>query len=471
MEKGIFKGYAAKKLIFSLALLLVLVAVSESIAAEFRSFSENSHEMVEINTNRADSGYAPKLIRYGHISTLKGRFPEGSVSFSSRLDSIMKQGGFSVPVRVILTDESYPTVSGMKIIRGSYFNSSALTYGRNVAVISRELAERLFMSIDAIGNEVTLFDESYVIVGLYEPSKTLLSLLGSYGAEVVYVPFTSYLESGNLTVDTVSIHDRKLGEAVFKQYQVGDILRKELRVQAEAYRIIDYYGSDTIVSQWLGLFLFLVALAVFFMLLGIAGRVLGQMRDFFCAGLKRDYLPGFIRKQSVPVFIFTGKLLGLVGLSVLLIIYARPRIFIPTQYLPPDNIFDFGFYWEKIKEAIQMSNAMAGYIPTPLEHCFHASSSVGFILLLLMIPAFISLISAMKLLKSLVYPIKRFILLFLLSIILALAVLILLWASGLIYPAISVKGMAILELFCIVYFLRKYPAGGQIGSDSPSGNG
>jgi len=365
VEKGIFKGYAAKKLIFSLALLLVLVAVSESIAAEFRSFSENSHEMVEINTNRADSGYAPKLIRYGHISTLKGRFPEGSVSFSSRLDSIMKQGGFSVPVRVILTDESYPTVSGMKIIRGSYFNSSALTYGRNVAVISRELAERLFMSIDAIGNEVTLFDESYVIVGLYEPSKTLLSLLGSYGTEVVYVPFTSYLESGNLTVDTVSIHDRKLGEAVFKQYQVGDILRKELRVQAEAYRIIDYYGSDTIVSQWLGLFLFLVALAVFFMLLGIAGRVLGQMRDFFCAGLKRDYLPGFIRKQSVPVFIFTGKLLGLVGLSVLLIIYARPRIFIPTQYLPPDNIFDFGFYWEKIKEAIQMSNAMAGYIPTP----------------------------------------------------------------------------------------------------------
>lgn len=455
MEKNVFKGYAVRKLILSLTLILVLAVVSESLAAEFRSFSDNLTERVEINLNRADQHDASELMRYSHIADLKNKFPEGYVSFSSRLDSFLGRGEISLPVKVNLTDAAYPGFSGLKIIRGSYFNNRALKYGRNVAVISRDLAERLFMSIDAVGNEITLFDETYVITGLYEQSKTFVSLLGSDGSEIVYVPYTSYMGNGDLPVDTVFIHDRKLGEAGFRRSMTEDILKKVLGINAEAYRIIDYYGADTMASQWLGLLQFLVALWTAFLLLGIAGKFMRKMKDFICVGCRQDYLFEFLKKQHAPILIFTGKLLGLVGLSVILILYTRPRVFIPSDYLPADNIFDLSFYCTRVRETIQASNAMAGYTPTLMEHRLHTTSGVGFLLFILMVSAFVSLNSAIKLSKFLMYPVKRYIVLFVLSSGLSTILLLLIWISGLIDLSIGIKSVALLVLFYSVNILRK----------------
>lgn len=455
MKERVFKGYAVKKLILSLTLLLVLVVASGSVAAEFSAYSGNGDERVDINLEQADDAGTTELIGYRHIAPLRERFPEGVVSFSSRRDTMLTRGQVALPVRVCLTDESYPAFSGLKIIRGTYFSSKALALGRNVAVISRDLAERLFMSTDAVGNEITLFDETYTIVGLYQQPKTLLSLLGSDGSERVYVPFTSHMEMGSLPVETIFIRDRSLGEAGFKETMMEDILRKEMGIQTGAYRIIDYYGTETMASQWLSLFLFLAALWTALLLLGSSGRLLGEMKDFVVAGLRQDYLSGFLRKQFVRVLSYTGRLLGLVGLSVLLAIFARPRVYIPSQYLPYDNIFDISFYLGKAREAIQASNAMAGYIPAPMEHAFQTSSAMGFLLLLLMIPAFLSLVSALKLLKSLMYPTGRFMLMLLLSSVLAFIVLLLLSVSGIIELAVNAKSLVLPVLFCLVYFLRK----------------
>jgi len=455
VEKNVFKGYAVRKLILSLTLILVLAVVSESLAAEFRCFSDNLAERVEINLNKADQYDASELIRYSHIDDLKNKFPEGYVSFSSRLDSFFGRGEISLPVKVNLTDAAYPGLSGLKIIRGSYFSNRALEYGRNVAVISRDLAERLFMSMDAVGNEITLFDETYVITGLYEQSKTFVSLLGSDGSEMVYVPYTSYMANGDLPVDTVFIHDRKLGEAGFRRSMTEDILKKELGIKTEAYRIIDYYGADTMASQWLGLFQFLVALWTAFLLLGIAGKLMRKMKDLICAGRKQDYLFEFLKKQHAPILVFTGKLLGLVGLSVILILYTRPRVFIPSDYLPADNIFDLSFYCTRVRETIQASNAMAGYTPTLMEHRLHTTSGVGFLLFILMVSAFVSLNSAIKLSKFLMYPVKRYIVLFVLSSGLSTILLLLIWISGLIDLSIGIKSVALLVLFYSVNILRK----------------
>lgn len=455
MEKDVFKSYAVKKLILSLALVVALMTVSESVAAEFRSFTDGREGRIEINRNRTAYVDALELIRYDHIAALEKKFPEGLVSFSSSLDATLAFREYSLPVRVRLTDETYPDFSGLRIIRGTYFGGKAVDLGRNVAVISRDLAERLFMSLDAVGNEITLFNETYVIVGLYEPSKTILSLLGSDGIETVYVPFTSYMAYADLTLDTVAIDDAGFAETGFRQGMMENILKEDLGVSDAAYRIIDYDRSETMVSQWLALFHFLVALWTLVLLMAAAGRILGELKDFVRTGLSKDYPAGFLRKRFAALLSSAGKLLGLAGLSVILMIYARPVVFIPAQYLPNDNIFDIGFYWGKIKEAIRVSNAMVGYVPTPMEHCFHASMGLGFVLFLLLIPAFLSLASALRLLKSMAYPAGRFLLLFLLSSALASAVLLLLWASGLFQLAVNAKSLALLSLFCLVYVLKK----------------
>lgn len=455
MEKDVIRSFAVKKLILSLALVVTLMTVSESVVVEFRSFTKDREGRIEINRNGTKHENASELIRYDHITTLEKKFPEGRVSFSGSRDTTLAFREYALPVRVCLTDEAYPDFSGLRIVRGAYFSGKAVELGRNMAVISQDLAERLFMSLDAVGNEITLFNETYVIVGLYEPSKTILSLLGSDGIETVYVPFTSYMAYTDITLDTVAIDDPGFAGTGFRQGMMAEILKEDLGVTAAAYRIIDYDRSETMVSQWLALFQFLVALWTLVLLLRSAAKILGELKGFVRDGLREDYLIGFLKKRFMALLSFAGKLLGLTGLSLILVIFAKPRVFIPAQYLPNDNIFDIGFYWGKIKEAIQASNAMAGYVPTPMEHCFHASVSLGFVLFLLLIPAFISLASALRLLKALAYPARRFLRLFLLSSAMASAVLLLLWASGLFHLAVDAKSLALLGLFCLVYVLKK----------------
>lgn len=453
MKKDVFRKYAVKKLILSLVFVLILAGASESVADEFRAFSGNWGGSVEVNLNHAEEDEASDLLRYSHVVALKERFPEGRVSFSSHLNAYLERGEITLPVKVNLTDESYPEFSGLKMVRGSYFTEKAMELGRNVAVISTDLAERLFMSLNAVGNEITLFDESYVIIGLYEPSKTLRSLMGSDGSDMVYVPFTSYMTCEDLPIETISLHDEELAEAGFRKDMIEDILKKDLGIRTKAYIIIDYYGAETIASQWQSLFQFLIALWTAFLLLGACRRLLQKLRRFVDTGLQQDYLSGFIRKRFGPLIGFVAGLLGLAGLSALLLVYAWPRIYIPSEFLPPDNIFDFKFYWDEIVKAIQASNAMAGYIPTPMEHCFRASSAIGFILLLLEIPAFLSLNAALKLLNGLRHPVRRLAGLFLVSLAVAFIVLLAVSASGLIPLAMSLKSLLLLVLFYFVSIL------------------
>jgi len=41
------------------------------------------------------------------------------------------------------------------------------------------------------------------------------------------------------------------------------------------------------------------------------------------------------------------------------------EFYVPSGYLPPDNVFDIGFYIEKIKEMIRQSNSQikVNYMP------------------------------------------------------------------------------------------------------------
>lgn len=455
MRSDIIRRHAFRKILISLTILLVLLTVSDSLAAGFKALINSSDDKVEINLTDASNSYNTDLIYYNHIDLFKEAFPKGAISFMSEAYSTLAVEGTALHVKVDLTDEAYFSYSGLKITQGAYFGADALKYGRNVAVISEKMAEQLFMSLNAVGNEIRLFDESYVIVGLYRKSETLTSFIGSDGYERIYVPFTSHKDMENLPINTVFIQDKSLIKEKFKQNTIGNILIEEIGIDVSAYRIIDYYRSETMVSQWLELFLFIVAIWIGIMLLKAVGMVMQKIIPLTRNYLKENYFFEFIRKKYLFLISFAGAILLLLGGAVVIFMYARPHIFIPEKYIPQDNIFDMGFYLDRIKDAVYSANAMRTYVPTLIEQSFHSSAVINALIAMLMIPVLISLNSGLKLLSSLCEPLKAHAKVLILSYASALLLIMLISSTGVIDLVFPLKSIIVVSIFLIVNIVTR----------------
>lgn len=447
MDSGIVARHARRKIIISLTLLLVLLTTANSLASEFKAQVGSGDDIVEINLAGAVNRDRGSLLLYQDLDAIRRLFPKGEVSYVSEMDSVLFHNGIALPVKACLTGEAYPAFSGLNISAGSYFGADAARYGRNVAVISEDLAARLFMSLDAVGSEVELSGESYMIVGLYRQRATIASFLGSDGYGRVYIPFTSSRSMDELPVNTVAIRDKSLIEEKFKQDTIGGKLRKEIGIDPAAYRIIDYYRSDVAVSQWHGLFLFIAALWTGILLLRCAAGVWARYAPRIRSGLEDYYFFELIRKRAASIAAFAGALLFLAACAALVVAVSWPGLHISAQFIPQDNVFDLKFYFDRIREAINTSNAVRDYVPTPLERTFNTTSSLNALLSLFMIPALISLNSGVRLLYAAGGSLKDFMKALGLSLAAVALSCVLLAASGAIDPVIPVREIAVIAAF------------------------
>lgn len=391
---------ASRKIILALVLLLTLLVTSDSIAAEFAALAGDSDTRAEINRIRANPADLSSNLDYTHIEALERMFPTGHVSYMSEVESVVSVPRIELGVTVDLTDENYGAYAGLPVTRGVYFDADAMRFGRNVAVISETLAEKLFMSLKVIGNDIRLLDQTYTIIGLYRQNESLCALLGSDGKDRVFVPFTSHSDMMRLPIDTLFIKDPALADEKFKENMLSSALVKETGVKRGAYRILDFFGSETLVSQWNDLILFVMAAWMGVMFIKHAGYVIRLKAAELRRSLNEYYFSELIRVHPGKILIPGAFVLILAGGAAAVLLLAQPHLFVPSAYIPPDNLFDAGFYLEKIKENIFLANADRAYVPTGIEQRFHAALTINVILFLMTIPALLSLHTGLKLFAS-----------------------------------------------------------------------
>lgn len=68
------------------------------------------------------------------------------------------------------TNASYPFLTGYQMIRGSFFTEKDQKEKRRLAVLNRAAAVELFGSTDICGNEITLKEERFTVIGVIEDS-------------------------------------------------------------------------------------------------------------------------------------------------------------------------------------------------------------------------------------------------------------------------------------------------------------
>ena len=446
--------YSFKKLIILMSSLFFLVISINSISLNIRNTYKNDYaSRMEINLeNYVDQ---KNLIKASDIEDLAMAFPNGNISYMTQSDSIIEANHAIFPIKAVLSAENVEKFMGLDILRGCFFNSEQYQYGNKVAVISDSLAYKLFTSHNVIGNEIYISGVKYKIIGVYKSKSSILSVLASDGIERVYIPFYSMSDNASKLLNTIFVKDANLQEKPFRVHTMEGILKERLRIEPNTYRINDFYDSSIYTSQPFLLFIFLVGVLLICQVIKYFIKYLKFGFLNLKGGLRSNYLVGILIKWKLQIPIY---IIGAILIMLLLVAICKNITFkgvIPAEYIPVDNIFDFKFYANKMREAIYSLNSNFGYIPTQLELILRYNLMVVYVSMLFLILNFIAVLSAIKLDKLISGTITRQIAALAVSAVIGLAIsfsICLLFGINFIIP---IKEMIILIMFLAVRLLNE----------------
>lgn len=410
MDAGAIEKHALYKLFLILFLFFFTIIIAESLESTFLYYNGKYIGRIEINLdeNAADNGQGritTENISQGRITTANiGRLTDAldkdaTVAYISGMDSVARYNDSIYSVKMVLSGYNYMDFSGLEIVKGTFFSADSCKYGQSVAVISKKLAQELFSSYDILGEEFDLVGQKFKVIGIYKNKSSIISLLGSDGAERVYIPYESLNQPDGAVIKTVILNDNDIKEHAFKINEMENILKKSMTIDLAAYKISDYYNAETIISQFKGLLIFIIGLCLFCFIGTWLFRYLGKCFLFLRNKTRDMYFIEFLKAEKR--FVVKSMLISAIVISCLALLWSamKFKLYIPSEFVPQDNIFDIGFYAGRIKDVITSHNASLGYLPSQFETDFNNVLGLSVFLVICLAVEFLLIISCLKLVR------------------------------------------------------------------------
>ena len=247
-------------------------------------------------------------------------------------------------VNIILTDENYPEIHNINMIKGNFF--SAVISESDAIVISDSLANLLFKSIDIIGCQMILNGETKTISGVYENNESFVSDLSSNGLETVFVPV--YYQT--------DINDSTRIESFYVKGNNGSIGNKEIKElnallnnKLELYKQNDLNSSKKLLMQLFNIIIFVIGLIVVVKLFSVIIKNIKKIVNYIIA------VKGF--DNAVPSVNVKLCILGTIlciAFIIPIIVLCTFKIYIPEGFIPEhDRICDISYYYDYMLNFVQ----------------------------------------------------------------------------------------------------------------------
>ncbi|MDP4181850.1 MAG: ABC transporter permease [Bacillota bacterium] len=413
MEIQRIKKYVVSNLFISITLFFFFTTVLSCISRTDCSNKNGFIKRMEINlTNK--KALNENYICLRNLENIKRKITGYEMSYISELDTFVEANNRSFPVNACLTDNSFSLFSDINIVKGSFFNESTSENGFNAALISEDLAEKLYGSYDIIGNKIELFNEKYKITGIYRNNKSIISFLSSDGVDRIYIPFKSYSAFKDLPVKTVFFSSEELENTAFRD----NYIRNMFGIDNNLYKINDYYSNQDIVDLLNNLFIFIIG--IWIIIVGI--RLASYFKSVYAytkRSLEKVYLKEMINNEKGILLKSVLIVFGSISFILVIVNLIKFKVNIPTDYIPLDNILDFNFYFERLRMHISDSNLSAGYIPTRLETFYSNVSKLKLISFTLCMVSFLFTISFLKIIQIVNLEKRQLLIVFIMPVIIA----------------------------------------------------
>lgn len=296
--------------------------------------------VTQLNYNQ-NSDYPP--ITVSQFESIYERISTEKISFCCEIKEAKMK---NVRVTPVLTNEYYFENYGLTL-SGSGIRDEHIGNKDNVAVIGSELALELFLNTNAVGKMIKINGKEYIVCGVFDDSDSFVNRISTDGKKRVYIPCTCYDGYKNCGIDTITYDNSAISAPLIEQMNLSQ------------YYSVDFSEKNKVIENFRHIVCLLLFAAVSFIAMKIWFILCKWAINGIKCSLKEQYF--FKSLTSIPkkyiVLIVVGA--GIPALLLTVFFLSDFSIFIPSKYIPYNNIFDFSYYMEQIIENTNTVNSLA----------------------------------------------------------------------------------------------------------------
>ncbi len=252
--KMAFSAIAASKMrsfltmlgiIIGVIALVVLVSIVSSATSSITEQVESmGNDMLSVSI-MDDKEHPFKL---SEINALQEEDVVGAVAPSAQINATAKHGYNDETAIVYGTNAAYYDIQGLALEQGRFLKTTDVDNSSYVAILSNELATKLFGSTDALNETVSLNGRNFTVVGVLEKSDSIMaSLMGSSQA---YIPFSVAARMSDAGAGVTNFYvsasaPDRLNEA---EDTINNILMSRLKQDEDAFSIL----NSSIIADTMG---------------------------------------------------------------------------------------------------------------------------------------------------------------------------------------------------------------------------
>ena len=347
-----------RKIVSFLLLLLLTVSVFIANIIIIENAKGQLPDVTQLTYDK-NSETAPKTV--SELEKLFERITDKGIAFCSEGKETKVKEEI---VTTVLVNENW--FSDYKTeINGENISIQNIENRDKVAIIGSSLALKLFFTTDAVGKKICIDGNQYTICGVICENESLINKFSADDKQRVYVPYTTSENYGDRTVDMIVYDNSVYTGAIVEQMDLPQYYSVNLNDK----------------NQTLSSFEHILYLAIFIGFSIIALKLWYRLsKKLFCK-IKENLKTNYFNKslKSIPVK-YAMLVLVFVGIPVLLLVVFSIcdfSIFIPSKYIPNDNIFDISHYINMIIDNAKTVNSLSLTGDTLLINLFSRTFTVS----------------------------------------------------------------------------------------------
>lgn len=335
-------------------ILTAIDAVEGSISSNFQSMGANSFTIQNrgMNIRIGRSGRRAKRFRpinYHEALRFYNNFSfPSTVSISvvaSRTATLKHESQKTNPnVLVMGANENYLQTAGYTVASGRNFSPKEVSYGSGIAVIGKEVADKIFPSSDPLDQVISVGPNKYRVVGVLKEKG---SAMGFSGDNVVILPLMNVKQvfgkeglsfAINVNVNNIQQMDAAIGEAtgifrLIRGVHIGEEDTFEItKSDSIANMLIEQLGTVTIAATIIG-FITLLGAAIGLMNIMLVS-VTERTREI---GIRKALgaTPQVIRRQFLIEAILICQIGGILGIVLGILIGNVMSLLLDSGFIIP----------------------------------------------------------------------------------------------------------------------------------------
>lgn len=299
-------------------------------------------------------------------------------------------------VKPVLVNENYFKIYGIHV-GGSGITEQHIQNHTHAIVISDKAAMSMSLDGNVIGQQITLYDKPFTIIGIYKKPDGFLREISSDIYDRVYIPYTCYDNYAEISIDALAATKGTYSEKALPLLGLTE-------TDTNFYIENDLSIKHGIIANTPNLFISFLSITI--AILSLKSLIMLSKSSY--RKLKADYssytISQVIHHNVTFILIRFLCIVFLIGVPTTLLILFPPKIIIPPNYIPIDNFFDLKHYIEVFKSNTQLSNSGFSVGNNYFNHLVSTSMIIVSTCLLVMITLFISIAAHLRtIIRSRIY--------------------------------------------------------------------